>query len=423
VSLLVVTVVLLWALPAAAEQGPSNCSTVSQNLYVRDVMTDIYYWYDFLPPVNAADYPSPEAYLEAVRYRPLDSYFSYITSAAASDAFFSESQYIGLGFSTQITSSEMRVLQVFDDSPASEAGLGRGHRITQIDGQSVAVLIQSGRIDSALGPSEIGYSVEITFDTREGVSRRATLTKRLVTIPTVSVSRVFEVEGRRVGYVFFRNFVRPSYAALDQAFAALREAGATELVLDLRYNGGGLVDVAVHLSSLIGGTPTAGRVMATYEHNRKNSALDRTLRFETLGLSGFSRLIAITSRSSASASELVINALKPYMPVVIIGDATYGKPVGQYGFTFCDKVLFPVSFTIRNANGEADYFSGFQPTCAAPDDITHDLGDPSESSFAEALRFIRTGACSPQAALASRALRATDTGRRAVGWQSVVNAW
>lgn len=422
-SVLVVAGTLLQALPAAAQLAPTNCSVVSQNLYVRDVMLDVYYWYQFIPPVNAAGYPSPESYLEAVRYRPLDSYFSYIASAAASEAFYSESQYIGFGFSSQITGTEMRVLQVFDDSPAAEAGLGRGHRITQIDGQSVAALIRSGQIDRALGPSEIGYSVEIAFDTREGLSTRATLTKRLVTIPTVSVTRVFDVGGRRVGYVFFRNFVRPSFAALDEAFSTLREAGATELVLDLRYNGGGLVDVAVHLSSLIGGKPTSGQVLATYEHNDKNSAYNRTLRFESLETPGFSRLIAITTRASASASELVLNALRPYLPVVIIGDATYGKPVGQYGFTFCDKVLFPVSFTIRNANGEADYFDGLQPTCAAPDDISRDLGDPAEGSFAEALTYLRTGACSPRAAEASRTLRAADQGRRSTGWQSVVNAY
>ena len=79
------------------------------------------------------------------------------------------------------------------------------------------------------------------------------MVKRLVTIPTVSLTQVVDVDGRRVGYLFFRNFVRPSTAALNDAFAALKTAGATELVLDLRYNGGGLVDIAVHLASLIGG--------------------------------------------------------------------------------------------------------------------------------------------------------------------------
>jgi len=218
--------------------------------------------------------------------------------------------------------------------------------------------------------------------------------------------------------------VRPSEAALNEAFAALRAAGATELVLDLRYNGGGLVDIAVHLSSLIGGSRTSGQVLLNYVHNdRVGPVLNKTTRFtnpeQALNLS---RLFVITTRGSASASELVINGLRPYMPVVVIGDTTYGKPVGQYGFTFCDKVLAAVNFSVKNANLEGDYFDGIAPTCAASDDASHPLGDPAEGSFAEALTFIRTGACSANTAAASRSLRALDTGPRPVGWQALINA-
>jgi len=415
---------LLTAWPAAAQNGPTNCSVPSQNLYVRDVLSDLYLWYDRLPTLNPTTYPSPEAYLEAVRYRPIDATHSYITSAAANEAFYSDSQFIGLGLSTQTTGGEMRVLQVFKDSPALDAGLDRGHRITQINGQDVAALIANGQSGGAFGPSDIGVVSDIVFETRTGERRQARMVKRLVTIPTVSLTRVFEVDGRRVGYLFFRNFVRPSFAALDDAFAALREARITELVLDLRYNGGGLVDVAVHLASLIGGVPTSGQVLSVYAHNDKNTRLNKTLRFENPAQAvGLSRLVAITTRSSASASELVINALRPYMPVAIIGDTTYGKPVGQYGITFCDKVLAPVAFSLKNAAGQGDYFSGLVPTCAAPDDITHDLGAAAEGSLAEALTFIRTGACSPAAPAAARALRALDGAPRETGFRSLVNAW
>jgi C-terminal processing protease CtpA/Prc len=134
------------------------------------------------------------------------------------------------------------------------------------------------------------------------------------------------------------------------------------------------------------------------------------------------RLVAITTRSSASASELIINSLRPYIPVAVIGDRTYGKPVGQYGLSFCDKVLYPVAFSLRNANDEGDYFDGIPPTCAAADDITHQLGDTEEASFAEALTYIRTGACSANTATASRALRVKpDT--RLTGWAAIVNIW
>lgn len=419
------TAALLCPWAAAAQSPPSNCSVTSQNLWVRDQLNTYYYWYQFLPSnLNPATFASPEAYLDAVRYRPIDNTYSYITSAAASDAFYSDSQFIGFGFSTQTTSTEMRILQVFDDSPALEAGLERGDRIVQVNGQNVADLVAAGTIGGVFGATEIGVSSEIVFDKPSGERRQMLMVKRLVTIPTVSLTRVVEVDGRRVGYLFFRNFVRPSEAALNEAFTALRDAGATELVLDLRYNGGGLVDIAAHLASLIGGARTEGQVLLTYVHNNKNPFLNKTTRFTNPEAAlNLTRLVVITTRSSASASELVINTLRPYMPVVVIGDTTYGKPVGQYGFTFCEKVLAPVAFSIKNVNNEGDYFEGIPPTCEAPDDIAHQLGDAAEGSFAEALTFIRTGACSSVAAAPAKAARAVLPAVRVDAWHALVNAW
>ena len=98
-------------------------------------MSDLYFWYHEMPDLDPASFDSPEAYLEAVRFRPLDTTFSYITSRAANDAFFSESQFIGFGLSTSLDGVEMRITQVFPDSPASEAGLLRGDRIAEIGGR------------------------------------------------------------------------------------------------------------------------------------------------------------------------------------------------------------------------------------------------------------------------------------------------
>jgi carboxyl-terminal processing protease len=407
---------------AWAQSGPRNCTTLSQNMFVRDVLDEYYFWYQELPLLNPANFSSPEAYLEAARYRPLDSSFSYITSREANEAFYGESQFVGFGFSTQTEDTELRVLQVFPDSPASEAGLTRGDRIVEIDGRSVRELVQSGLIGGAFGASEPGVTANIVVRARDGEDRRRTLTKRVVTIPTVSLTRTFRVDGRTVGYLFFRNFVNPSFGALDEAFASLREAGATELIVDLRYNGGGLVDVAVHLASLVGGSSTQGRVFATFQHNDKNSALNEDLRFEDAPSQALnlSRLIVITTRSSASASELVINSLRPHMPVVVIGDTTYGKPVGQYGFTFCNKVLAPVAFALVNSEGRGDFFGGIEPDCRATDDPEHDLGSAEEASLAEALHFAQTGACRSEAT--ARVQRARPARPAATGWQAIVNA-
>ena len=138
------------------------------------------------------------------------------------------------------------------------------------------------------------------------------------------------------------------------------------------------------------------------------------------------RLVVITTRASASASEALINGLRPFLPVTILGDRTFGKPVGQYGFNFYDKVLSPVSFETRNAAGEGDFFSGLRADCSADDDLDHAMGDPEEGSLAEALGFLRTGTCIALAAAVSRSLEEL---RREIpvlersGWRQLLNAW
>ena len=420
------TVALLCPWIASAQTQPSSCNTTAQNLWVRDQLNTYYYWYQFMPPgVNPATFNSPESYLEAVRYRPIDTTFSFIANAAANDAFYSDSQFIGYGFGNQTTTQEIRVLQVYNDSPASEAGLSRGDRIITVNGRSVSSMVSDGTIGNAFGAADVGVASTIEWETLGGERRSARMVKRLVTIPTVSLTSVVDVDGRKVGYLFFRNFVTPSVSALTDAFEALKAAGATELVLDLRYNGGGLVDVAVHLASLVGGARTNGQVMLNYVHNDKiGPLLNKTTRFanpeQALGLQ---RLVVITTRSSASASELVINSLRPFIPVTIIGDTTYGKPVGQYGLRFCDKVLYPVAFSIKNANLEGDFFGGLAVDCAAGDDYSHQLGDSNEASFAEALTFIKTGACSPKTAEARvQSLRLSRFVFQPTGWASILNA-
>ena len=238
---------------------------------------------------------------------------------------------------------------------------------------------------------------------------------------------ILDVDGTRVGYLHFRNFVRPSLAALDDAFARLRRGGAQELVLDLRYNGGGMVPVAQHLASLIAGAATVGKVFVSFTHNDKHSTSDTSYSFERADQAlGLARLVVITTRSTASASEAVVNGLRPYLDVKTVGDRSYGKPVGQYEFDFCDKALFPVCFLVTNARGEADFFDGIPADCAADDDVDHALASPQEASLAEALYVIRNGRCSAVASAADR-LQARGRAQPGVpdrdGWRQLLNAW
>lgn len=417
---------LLCAL-ATAPAGAQDCSIVGQNTFVRDVMEEYYLWYRELPSLEPSLFDSPESYLEALRYRPLDRGFSYIADEEVSTAFFSASQFIGIGLSWRFTGEmEIRITEVYPDSPASEAGLRRGHVLTAVNGRSVEELIRTGDLLLELGPSEIGYTLSLSFRSRRsgGEERTERVTKRPVTIPTVSQTKVFDVNGLPAGYLHFRNFVEPSFAALDDAFAEFRRQGVTDLILDLRYNGGGIINVARHLGSLIGGMRTNARVFVEYVFNDRHTDLNEVLRFDdpsqTLDLP---RVVIITTGASASASELVINGLLPFIPVTIVGSASFGKPVGQSGFEFCDKILWPVTIKLANALGEGDYYDGFPPDCAARDNLNRPLGHPEEDSLEEALHFLRTGRCSTISTLEAKASRRALPEIALDGWSQIVNAW
>ncbi len=413
------------ALVAPAPLIAQDCSVRGRNEFVAAVLDEYYYWYRELPAADPSQFESPDAYLDAVRFRPLDESFSYIADQAASDAFFSDSQFVGIGFGSRFVGTTLRVTQVFPDSPAADAGLARGATILAIDGVTVEELLATGRFGGAYGPSEIGYTLELRWRSLAGEERSATVVKRAVTIPTVSHTAIFEIEGRRYGYIHFRNFVRPSTDALNNAFAEMKIMGVDDLVLDLRYNGGGIVSVAQHLGSLIGGATTFTKLFVEFFHNDKNTNRNFSLPFEDpLWALDLERLVVITSRSSASASELIINGLRPFMPVTVIGDSTFGKPVGQYGFDFCDKTLFPVAFQLRNAAGVGDYFGGFPPDCEAIDDLDQPLAVAEEASLAEALYFLRTESCSDRSAAASASRREQPTrfAPQTSGWQHLLNA-
>ncbi len=416
--------ILVLATLASGAQA-QDCSISGQNQTVYQTLKDWYYWYRNLPAVSPSTFASPEALLDTVRYRPIDNTFSYISSASSSQAFYGDSQYLGFGFSMKFTVGyELRVTDVFPGSPAAEVGFDRGSEILTLNGKSVQKTYEDGEWNTIWGDEEEGYSVNVTFKNARGEAKGGPMAKRVVTIPTVPLVTIHEAGGKKTGYIVFKNFVEPSYAALDAAFAQLRDASATELVLDLRYNGGGLIAVAQHLGGLIGGDRTTGEVFAQYVHNDKQSSRNNAIRFpRPASAFPLSQLIVITTKSSASASELIINALRPFMPVVVVGENSYGKPVGQYGFRVCDKMLWPVSFSVQNARGQGDYYDGFAPDCRAPDDIDHALGNAQEASLAAALTYVATGAC--PAPSASRATSDRDHSGPAIrahaenGWQAL----
>ena len=191
--------------------------------------------------------------------------------------------------------------------------------------------------------------------------------------------------------------IKKQNAELQQAFAYFAVQGVDELVLDLRYNGGGLIRVANQLSTQIAQRHLQEQVFVKYRYNDKNTAKNNTTLF-SLGAGSTSlnldRVFILTTASSCSSSELVINALSPFIDVVQIGGTTCGKPVGQQPDQIGNYVLFAINFQTVNALDQGDYFEGLEPECQVPEQINGDWGIADDPLYAEALQYIRTGNCS-----------------------------
>jgi hypothetical protein len=410
---------------AACGGGSSNdsatgeadeCSIAGQNLAIYDVMQEYYLWYEELPDVDPTSFASQQALLDALRFQPLDR-FSFLTTVAEEEALFGSSQFVGVGFRsrTDIDLNEQVVLDVYEGGPADSAGLVRGSRILAVDGVPIAEVLADGSFSAALGPAEIGYEFALTFAQPDGSVVTATLVKDVVTIPPVTATRIFEVNGVTTGYLVFRNFVEPGVAALDAAFAEFRDAGVTQLIVDVRYNGGGLVSVLEHFADLLGSRIAPSAAFASYVYNDKNENRNRTFFFAgdaPAGALDLDKLVFITTGSTASASEMLVNGMPPYVTTAVVGQASFGKPVGQLGFRICENILRPVSFATVNALGEGDYFDGIPVDCPAADSIEAGFGEAGEESFDAATFWLQFGFCPQPSGSAKPRLQALEAEER-----------
>ena len=378
-----------------------GCSIPEQNQFLYDAMRDIYLWNDEMPVVDPADFDSPEELLNALRV-PQDR-FSFLTTVAQDDAFFGAGQFAGIGIrSRQPGEDELRVVDVFEGGPADQAGMARGDTILAVNGRPIEEILAEEGFSASLGDPDVGVPVDILWENPAGERIEATLIKAVVTIPPVATVDVLVTNAGPVGYLAFRTFVEPAASPLQDAFATFRAAGASSVIIDVRYNSGGLLSIAELLADLAGGEGAVGQPIYTLEYNDDNTARNQTVLFRDRSNSlNPERLVFITTGSSASASEMVINALEPFYDVALVGATTLGKPVGQVAISFCERVLRPVSFRTVNALGEGDFFDGLPVDCPAEDDLDYPFGDPAEASMAEALHYVENAACTPAAAVAA----------------------
>jgi carboxyl-terminal processing protease len=353
-----------------------------------------------------------------LRVNPPDKW-SYVTTKQELDAYYNSGAYYGFGFGTVFDQDgKLWIIYTFKSSPLATDGIGRGWQISKIDG--VAPNLEN--YNNLIGESKAGISKSFEFISPLGSTVSKTYTKFEVVMNTVIYDSVYTISTKKIGYMVFNSFINPSVAELDACFTKFKNSNVDELIVDLRYNGGGSVDVSKKLADLIGGNSANGGIYTSYVHNNKHSNLNKSINFQSYTNSlSLSRVLFITSHGTASASELVISGLKPFMPVVIIGSTTHGKPVGMYVFEYneFDWAFVPICFSMKNANGVGDYFEGLSVDVAAADDYTSPFGSVNEDCFAAALTYLGV---SPAKAIKTKAtLKSTlITGK---GLYEEIGAW
>jgi len=384
------------------DTGTGACSNDGQKQFVLDNLYTWYLWNDLLPAnLSIADYSSPEQLVDQVteQFGPQDANggpidrFSSVGSAVADAQFFGEGQYEGFGFSWRLLGNDdLRIIRVFSGSPADLGGLGRGQLVLRINGRTVADITANEGVSSALNSSTIEFQMQRVDASIFTVS----ITEDVVTIDPVPQWRVIDAgNGRNVGYIEFAQFISTANPVFETVFSEFRAASVNDVIIDMRYNGGGLVSTANLMGDYLGGSIAQNLVFSSTEFNADRAAANNSTEFfALLGNSlSLSRLVVIASSGTASASELVTNGMIPHVDVAIVGENTFGKPVGQIGLEFCDKILRPTSFKIANADGFGDYFDGLPVDCPAIDDLSVAVGDDLDPRMVAAMTYLDTGAC------------------------------
>ena len=407
------------------------CGVPAQIDFVEAVTDSWYLWYDEMADVDKSGYESAQAYLDA-RLAPLsddgrDRGFSYMTTITEDETSISSGAYIGFGFRSSSSSTGLFIIDVFESGPAWAAGVRRGMELLAVDtGNGFETLEQLSERDATseeiFGASEVGVVRDFRFR-QNGTEVEFSIAKDELEPPALAGEPLLiERSGLSpVGYLHLRQFINAAltpeegFSSLADAATLFAEASVTDLIIDLRYNGGGLLSVADTMMDLLAGATASGdpsyKVQVNDQHPEFNEDQDNWGLFDELPET-FSpdRIAFITSRSTASASELIINGLDPHLDVVMVGANTFGKQVGQGRWDMheglegveredCDVALRLTAFEIVNGENQGGYHqvgldgTGRFTLCAAEDDISNPFGDPQEASVAAALDWFGSGSC------------------------------
>ncbi|AMR33307.1 hypothetical protein A0256_18720 [Mucilaginibacter sp. PAMC 26640] len=425
-------------------------------LYAKET----YYWNDALPTYSvfkprsftaSDDVTALTSELDALsqyKINPVTSRPYEYYSAAPGSAKYSfiddgsvSSQLNGVngdfGFAPiYIDLNDLRVRYVYPGSPADLAGIKRGYQITSINGRTNLTYDGDGgsgaNVKYVVNAYAESSNITMILKKPDGSALTVNLNVANYTVNPVIATQVFDQSnGHKVGYIAFNTFTSKANAKpkLDAAFANFAAKGITDLVVDLRYNGGGYVETAEYLSDLIAPASKNGSVMFTAFYNSilssnkstllKNqvrrdpednslynysqidySAAAQTTHFSKTGVPvslTLGHVFFIVTGSTASASELTINNLRPVMDVQLIGTTSYGKPVGFFDIDINKYQMYTPNFETKNSAGQGGYYSGMTPGSTdykgfrASDDVTKEFGDPTEGLLAHALNFVKNG--------------------------------
>jgi carboxyl-terminal processing protease len=408
---------------------PSSTSTTEELLMdsVYLYSKEVYFWNDRIPSYDqfnprqykaSDELASAQNVMDAIKeLQPLDRY-SFVTTREESDGlqtgedkdfgFFVKSASVDVA--APIDSIYWFVNYVYDRSTAGVAGVKRGWIVNKIDGNLIGYDQSSINI---LNNTFFGAANSASFEFIKPDSSKVTeaLSKTSFVANSVLYKGVLNPGGHKVGYLVFNQFFGdPSRKELADAFSLFQSQGITDLVMDLRYNRGGSTVTQDTLANLIAPLAADKKKMYTYQFNQQLqqgnfpllkrkpgfgnvsfSESTNTVNYDKAGGLNLNRVFFIVTSSSASASELVINNLKPYMDVKLIGDTTYGKPVGFFPINIFNYAIYPISFRTINSAGNADYYAGFPPDKVTGDGVNKDWGDATEPSLAAVLNYIMTG--------------------------------
>jgi len=362
--------------------------SLAEKEFVHGLFLTEYLWYEQVTSnIDYNNFSTPQSLVDGLKVTPPDQWSFSITPQQYEDA--ANQKTVGFGFA--YTPNDFNIVLVRIGAPAF-GKLFRGDKILEINGEAVN--------DSLIANASQAVNVSTTFTVLRGSDQ-----VDVVVVPReytfkVTLGNVINDHGRQVGYLRYDEFTETSVNEFEQEFTKFKAAGISELVIDLRYNGGGSVDTTSALIDNISNTH-AGQRQMYLDWNANYKSQNSSYYFEDADMQdgnelNMQRVVFLVTKDSASASEALISALVPYLGaenVVTVGDATHGKPVGMSGKSYGSNYYFLVNFFVNNNADNTSGFEGIPATCTAEDDITRKMGDPEEIMLKTALHYIDTGSC------------------------------